>query len=626
MLENITSPKDIKDLSYDELELLADEIRKKIITTVANSGGHLASNLGMVEATIALHRAFDAPSDKIIFDVSHQCYTHKLLTGRYDEFSSLRRFKGISGFTSPAESEYDTVITGHSGTSLSTALGYATAAKLKGSGEWAVAVIGDGSFTNGMAYEALNNCGSTELDLIILLNDNEMSISENVGGIHHSLSRIRTSKRYFDLKHYTKKLCMSLPLVGEKLVDIARAARDLAKRIFVNYNIFESLGCDYIGPVDGNDIKKLENVLREAKTKHRPAVVHIITKKGKGYEPAEKDPQRYHATPPFDMSKGVTISENKGFSAEFGRYMCSLAQEDERICAISAAMADGTGLAEFAERFPSRFFDTAISEEHATTFAAALAGAGMKPVFAVYSTFSQRIYDQVFQDAALQGLPLVLALDRAGIVGADGATHQGLYDYSMFSGIPGIRIYSPETYDEMRSCFDKAFCGSSPAIVRYPRGEQTVYDRSEFEALEDMSVAGKDEPDVTIVTYGRICESAYGASKLLEKAGANVRIVKLIRIAPLDIQRILALIGSSRLVYLLEEGIKAGSVSEKVASAISERGRGTRCVIRAIDDCFVAHGSCDELMRAYALDALSVANEIFFELSKVEHKAKPAKQ
>ncbi|MBQ7822240.1 MAG: 1-deoxy-D-xylulose-5-phosphate synthase [Clostridia bacterium] len=612
MLNEIRSPKDIKNMTYAELDALAGEIRETIISTVSKNGGHLASNLGMVEATIALHRVFNTPEDKIIFDVSHQCYTHKLLTGRQNDFTSLRLHNGISGFTSPTESEYDTVIAGHSGTSISTALGFAQAARITGSDRWAVAVIGDGSFTNGMAYEALNNCGDSGLNLIILLNDNEMSISKNVGGMHHSLSTIRTSKRYFAFKHMVKNLCKSIPVIGEALVNGARNIRDFAKRLAVNYNIFESLGCDYIGPVDGNNIKKLEDALEEAKTKHRASVVHIITKKGKGYAPAEEHPENYHSTPAFDINKGLQPTSETGFSSEFGKYMCELAQKDKRICAVTAAMIDGTGLREFANSYPDRFFDTAISEEHAATFSAGLTKAGLRPVFAVYSTFAQRIYDQIFHDGALQKLPLVIALDRAGIVGADGATHQGLYDYSLFSGIPGIRIYSPETYDEMHRSFDAAFDGDSPAIVRYPRGKESSYDRSAFSDLGDLTVMGTNPADVVIITYGRICEQAYNAARILEKAGIHVRIVKLIMISPLNTDRILALTKDVKLVYLLEEGIRSGSVAEKIASAMSEgQSKGVKCIIRAINNTFVSHGSQSELFEEYGLDFPSVAKEIY---------------
>lgn len=611
MLENIKSPTDIKGLPQAELEKLAAEIRNEIIGTVSENGGHLASNLGIVEATIALHRVFNTPRDKIVFDVSHQCYAHKLLTGRYKDFKTLRKHNGISGFTNPDESEYDTFVSGHSGTSISTALGLASAAKIKGDGNYSVAVIGDGSFTNGMAYEALNNCGDTELNLIILLNDNEMSISKNVGGMHRSLSTIRTSKRYFAFKRALKNCCLHIPLIGSLLVKCARSIRDVIKRLVVKYNIFESLGCDYIGPVDGNNIKKLEDALTEAKSKHRCTVVHIITKKGKGYAPAEKHPEDYHSTSAFDKTKGVEPSAQVGFSAEFGKYMCELAERDKKICAISAAMIDGTGLREFSLKYPDRFFDTAISEEHAAAFAAGLAKAGMKPVFAVYSTFSQRIYDQVLHDGALQKLPLVLALDRSGIVGADGVTHQGIFDYSLFSGIPNIRIYSPETYAEMRSALDKALSGNTPAIVRYPRGGQIDYDRSEFKNLGTMMSTSEVSPDVTIMTYGIICETAYKAATVLKKLGISVRVVKLLELMPLDALKILAFAKDSKLVYLLEEGIKAGSVSEKIASLMCENGVNTKCVIRAIDNTFVPHGSREELLCDYGLDASQAAKDIY---------------
>ena len=610
MIENIKSPKDLNGLDYDALDTLACEIREKIISTVEKNGGHLASNLGMVEATIALHRVFDTPLDKIIFDVSHQCYAHKIICERLDTFDTLRQKGGISGFTNPDESIYDTVFAGHSGTSLSTAIGIAEAEKLKGSGLYTVAVIGDGSFTNGMAYEALNNCGNKNLDLIILLNDNEMSISKNVGGMHHSLSTIRTSTRYFALKHGIKRVCTKIPFIGESLVNIFKYIRDFIKRISTNYNIFESLGCDYIGPVDGNNIKKLEAALIEAKTKHRPSVVHIVTKKGKGYTYSEENPESYHALAPFDREKGVDITESETFSGRFGKYLCALAEKDERICAITAAMVDGTGLSTFSRRFPDRFFDTAIAEEHGATFSAGLTYGKMKPVFAIYSTFAQRIYDQLFHDAALQKLPLVIALDRAGIVGADGVTHQGLYDYSLFSSIPGIRIYSPETYHEMERCFDKAFAGETPAIVRYPRGSESLYDRSGFTDFTELTAMGADS-DIVIITYGKITEEAYGAAQILEKLGIGVRIVKLIDICPLPFGKILALIGKARLVYILEEGIRSGSVGEKIAAKIAESSLSARVIIKAVDNAFVPHGQRNELLCDLCLDKTSVAHEIY---------------
>ncbi len=617
MLENIKSPSDIKNLSYDELSALTKEIRKSIIDTVSKNGGHLASNLGIVEATVALHRVFDAPSDKIIFDVSHQAYTHKLLTGRYGEFHTLRRFGGISGFTNPGESKYDTVAAGHSGASVSTALGYAKAAKLRGDESWAVAVIGDGSFTNGMAYEALNNCGDDSLNLVILLNDNEMSISPNVGGMHHSLSTIRTSKGYFTFKRRLKKVFFKIPLIGKFLVSAARAVRDFFKRLITNYNIFESLGCDYIGPVDGNNIKKLEDALHEAKTKHRCCVVHIITKKGKGYPFAEAHPELYHSVSPFDKKEGYKPKAKTDFSSEFGKYMCELAKRDKLVCAVTAAMTDGTGLTEFSRLFPDRFFDTAISEEHSATFAAALTAGKMKPVLAIYSTFAQRIYDQVFHDAALQGIPLVLALDRAGIVGADGVTHQGIYDYSLFSGIPNIRIYSPETYAELKRSLDLAADGSSPAIVRYPRGSEAEYDRIGFSDFGDITVKGTVDPDVVIVTYGRLTKCANLAAEVLEKAGISVRIVKLVQISPVPYDKIFALTHGAKLVYLFEEGILAGSVSEKIAAKARVNGyTDAKYVIRAIDNTFVPHGETDELFESLGLDAKSAAMEIYEALSK----------
>ncbi len=605
MLEKINDPDALRRLSPKETEILADELRSKIIETTAKNGGHLASNLGMVEAAIALHRAFDTPRDKLFFDVSHQCYAHKLLTGRFGEFDTLRRTGGLSGFTNPDESEYDTVRSGHSGTAISTALAYAEAARLKGEDNFAVAIVGDGSLTNGMAYEAISNCSRPGLRLVILLNDNEMSISKSVGGIHHSLSHIRTSKRYFSFKHHLKKFFIKVPLVGSALIDATRALRDLIKRVVVKYNLFESLGLDYIGPVDGNNAARLEDALREAKTKGRCCVVHIVTVKGKGYAPAEEHPELYHSVPPFDPARGVSADalSRRDFSSEFGRALCRMATEDERICAISAAMTDGCGLGEFARRFPDRFFDTAITEEHAASFTAGLAGAGMKPVFAVYSTFSQRIYDQVFHDAALQRLPAVYALDRAGLVCGDGATHQGLYDYSMFSGIPGIEIYSPETYSELERVLARALDGESTAIVRYPRGAMCEYDRTGYIDEGELTYKTSGRDDAVIVTYGRLTANAHAAAELLRARGVSCGIIKLIKICPTGAERVLSLIEGSgaRCVLFLEEGIRAGSVSEKLAAELALSGsaarRGFKASIRAVDDRFVGHGAQADVER-----------------------------
>lgn len=617
MLENIKSPSDIKNLNDAGIKTLAAEIRETIIDTVSKSGGHLASNLGFVEPTVVLHQVFDSPSDAIVFDVGHQAYTHKLLTGRYDSFRTLRQYGGLSGFTNKDESEHDRLYAGHSGTALASAMGIAEANRLTGNGRYTVCVIGDGSMTNGMTYEALNNCAGKKISLVIVINDNEMSISENVGGISHHLSNVRTSKYYFVFKDVMKSVFGRIPLVGKYLVSGARAVKELLKRVFVKYNVFESLGIDYIGPIAAKDTARLRNALIEAKTKNEPCIVHIISKKGDGYLPAETEPQYYHSVGAFDKERGIVPGSAPSFSSEFGKYMTERAKTDKELCAVTAAMSDGTGLGAFAKMHPDRFYDVGIAEEYAVAFSAALAGEGFSPVCALYSTFAQRVYDQLWHDAALQKSPLVLALDRAGIVPGDGRTHQGIFDVSLFSSVPGITVYSPETYAELRSSLDSALSSGRLTVVRYPKGAEADYDRSEFIETE----AGREyrgDSDVLIVTYGRITANAKRAADIVsDRTGISVGILKLTKIAPLDLSAIGERMKERKLVYLLEEGVRSGSVSERIAAYAAESGISSRLCIRAIPETFLPCGTTDELMKLARIDAESVAEEIITNLNGV---------
>ncbi len=617
MLENVNSPEDIKRMTYDELELLAAEIRRTIIDTVSKNGGHLASNLGIVEATLAIHRVFDAPRDKIIFDVSHQSYAHKLITGRRDRFGTLRCLGGISGFTNPAESEYDTVIAGHSGSSISAALGIAEAARITGSDAYSIAVVGDGSFTNGMIYEAINNCADhRDLNLIIILNDNEMSISENVGGISRYLSGVRTSRGYLSLKHTLDKFLMKIPVVGTPIARALKWLKDSFKHIFISDTLFENLGIPYVGPVEGNDIKKLEAVLEEAKLRRGVWLVHIVTKKGLGYEDAENHPERYHSTGCFDPAVGVSGTQEECFTSKFGEFLCMRALEDRSIYAVTSAMRDGTGLDRYAELFPNRYTDVGIAEEHAVAFCGGLAVSGMNPVCALYSTFSQRVFDQVFHDIALDGSHITLALDHCGIVPNDGATHQGIYDVSLFSPIPGVTVYSPETYEELNKTLSLAIYNSGVAVVRYPKGKETVYDRSSFSSSDSLSYRmPRCAPDAVIVTYGAITSEAVAAADMLAPK-YNVGIVKLIRVSPLPEDELFPLISGAKLIYVLEEGVLRGGIGEALASKLSCMGIHSRVVIRAIDGVFVTHGTREELLHRLALDSKSVATEIGNELGR----------
>lgn len=620
MLESIKAPSDIKHLTKAETEALAAEIRETIIDTVSANGGHLASNLGMVEATVALHRVFDSPSDKIIFDVGHQCYTHKLLTGRYGIFSTLRRFGGLSGFTNPAESEHDAFFEGHSGTSVSAALGIACANKLNKNGNFAVAVVGDGSLTNGMLYEALNNCSDKELDLVILINDNEMSISQNVGGLHNYLNRIRTSNGYFNFKRRFEHCLSAIPVIGWPLAKGLKLIKDGIKRLFIRDTLFEDLGLIYLGPVDGHDIEKLTNVLTEAKNKHRCCVVHMLTEKGRGYRPAEEKPDKYHSVGMFDTDEGVcTERSGESFSSRVGDVLCSIAERDDSLCAITAAMCDGTGLTRFAAEHSERFFDVGIAEEHAITFAGGLAKAGMKPVVVLYSTFAQRVYDQLLHDVSIQGLPMVLLLDRCGIVPGDGITHQGIFDYSMLTSVPGVTVYAPASYDELERSINEALDKRLLAVIRYPKGHESVGSEalSELVNSEDGGFSYTDnvsDADAVIVTYGRLTKPALGAAKRL-CGRCSVGVIKLTRIYPPDTAAIDALTRKSKLLLVLEEGIKNGGVGEKLAAGLSQGKNARRICIKAIDG-YIPHGDVSELMTLCGFDEEQIACTVEKRLSE----------
>ncbi|MBC3803286.1 1-deoxy-D-xylulose-5-phosphate synthase [Acetobacterium fimetarium] len=621
ILKSISSPNDLKGLSYRDLEILADELRNEILNTVSNNGGHLASNLGIVETMISIHRIFNSPEDQIVLDVGHQSYVHKLLTGRQGRFDTLRQWNGISGFTNREESEYDPFGAGHSGTSISAALGLATANLLNGSPNYVIAVVGDGSFTNGMIYEALNNCTKNNLKLIIILNDNEMSISENVGGLSKYLSRIRTSEKYFTLKHQTQRFFRKIPLVGENLVMETRKLKKRFKKRVMSENLFENLGLDYLGPIDGSDQKKLETVLREAKDKNRCCLVHVHTVKGKGYQPAEDNPEIYHSVGSFDLEKGVDpTNQSTNFSSVFGDILCREAAQNPSVCAITAAMTSGTGLSEFRKKHRQRFFDVGIAEEHAVTFAAGLSANGKLPVCAVYSTFTQRVYDQLIHDVAIQKLPLIMALDRCGLVPGDGITHQGIYDCSYLSSIPGITIFSPETYAEMEQSFNQAFHHNGLTVIRYPKGAQSEYDRSQYQTCGEVSYQdfGKTPGEVAVITYGRITKNVHDAIASLN-AKISVRLIKLVKVHPLDFESVFTLIEATKKIYIVEEGIKNGGVAEKLAAGIAQNEKmGDKTVsIRAIDDPLIEHGDLTSLYESCGF----LSEQIFVELNNLIHKS-----
>ena len=606
VLENVRSPEDVKALSLEELALLAGEIREKIIDTVSQNGGHLASNLGVVEVTLALHKVFSAPADTFLFDVGHQSYTHKLVTGRADSFSSLRKKNGLSGFEKRGESEYDRMSEGHSGSSLSQALGIAAANRLKGSDAYTIAVIGDGSLTNGMIYEALNNCGDKDLRLLIVVNDNDMSISENVGGVHSHLTKIRTSPRYFSFKYRTERFLRKIPLIGKPIEKGLRGFKRFLKNIFVRNTVFEDMGVKYYGPMDGHNLKKLINIFNEAKSHNSIAVVNVKTKKGKGYKFAEEEPNVYHSVSPFDREQGVVPSSGMSFTKKAGELLTKRAEEDEAICALTAAMCDGTGLSEFAEKFPARFFDVGIAEEHAVTFSGGLSANGMKPVLVLYSTFAQRVCDQLLHDVSLQSLPLTLLLDHCGMVEGDGITHQGVFDVPLFTAVPNTQIYAPETYEELASALDRGLAGEKITIIRYPKGEEN--EKDEREIFEDDFAYSPEiqEAERVIVTYGRVSSAARGAAELLG-AAHKTAVLRLKKIFPLDFEKIGELLKNAKTVYVLEEGSKAGGIGEKLAAGLA--GTNRKIFVHAIEG-YVEVGTTQELLVEYGFTAEKIAEEI----------------
>lgn len=607
ILKNIKSPADIKNLSYEELDELASQIRHELISTVSKNGGHLASNLGVVELTIALHKCFDSPKDKFVFDVGHQIYTHKLLTGRYDRFSTIRTEGGLSGFPRPTESEHDIFFTGHSSTSISSAYGISVSELIRGSKNYTIAVIGDGAFTGGLAYEAINNVGrNKDAKLIVVLNDNEMSISQNVGSISKYLTNIRTTRQYFRLKASLESALNHIPLIGRKLSSGVYKLKTSIKNKLYNSNMFEDLGFRYMGPVDGHNIHKLTEVLEQAKHIDRPVLLHVHTKKGKGYELAEQNPSEFHGISKFDTDTGETVAKGPNFSDEFGKYLCELASKDSRICAITAAMSLGTGLSEYATNYSDRFFDVGIAEEHAVVFSSGLAKGGMIPFFVVYSTFLQRCYDQLVHDAALQKQKMIIAIDRAGFVGEDGETHQGIFDVAFMNTISNFTIYAPATYDEMRKDMYKAVYKDSNVIaIRYPRGSECELPEDFVPTYDVFDIYGDEKADISLVTYGRIFGNACKAYNELKKQGMSIRVVKLNKIKPLD-PSVVEILKDSRSIFFFEEGIQNGGVGEKLALRLLEAGYRGEYKLTAVDYCFVEQGSVASTIAKNNLDTDSM--------------------
>lgn len=610
ILSQISSPQDVKKLDFSQLEPLCTEIRQTLIRTTAKTGGHLASNLGTVELTVALHRVFDCPDDQIVWDVGHQCYTHKLLTGRQDLFSTLRQEGGISGFPKRKESKYDAFIAGHSSTSISVASGLARAKSLQGDPHHVIAVIGDGAFTSGLAYEGVNNAARFRDNLIVILNDNKMSISKNVGAFSKYLSKVRARPAYFKTKDTVETLCDHLPLVGHPAARAMHKVKNAVKSLIYGSNWFEDMGFYYLGPIDGHNLETLCDVLQRAKELHRPVFLHVETQKGKGYSYAEQNPGEYHGTSGFDIDTGKAFSSAQtNFSNEFGLYLTELAQKDERICAITAAMKYGTGLNHFSHAFreQGRFFDVGIAEPHAVTFAGGLAANGMIPVFAVYSSFLQRCYDEIIHDLSIEPQHVILAIDRAGIVGNDGETHQGLFDVAMLANIPDITVYSPANYAELRQhLYRSIYQDSGVCAVRYPRGGEAALPAS-FDPKADWQLFGEEQAPVILVTYGRICSEAVSAVKLLQQQGISAAVIKLGRILPLPQQAVQAALKAQD-VFFVEEGIKNGGIGQLFGQALLEQDYKGRYRIAAVDNRFIEQATVARATTLAGLDANGIAD------------------
>ncbi len=598
LLLSIKSPADLKDIKEEQISDLCAEIRHCILDTVSKNGGHLASNLGSVELTVALHRVFSAPDDAIIFDVGHQCYTHKLLTGRYDNFHTLRKENGVSGFMRPCESEYDPITTGHSSNSISAAYGIYKAKKLSGSSGTAIAVVGDGALTGGMAYEAMNNAGDEKGNFIVVLNDNEMSISRNVGSLAKYLTVIRSRPNYHKFKSGFSSFLLKIPLVGKFLFRAFARIKLFLKDIIYHSNFFEDLGFNYYGPVDGHDEKRLEEILELAKHDTEPVIVHVMTVKGKGYKFAEDSPNNYHGVSAFDLNKGVDVKDADDFSAAFGKALCALAKKDDKICAVTAAMKNSTGLSEFSKNFEDRFFDVGIAEQHAVTFSVGLAKGGMRPVFAVYSSFLQRGLDQVIHDAAIAKVPITICVDRAGFVGEDGETHQGVFDAAFLSEIPNVKIYAPSNYDELEFMLNKAVYEDGVSVVRYPRGREEA--STDFTVCDaDFSVIGSGTN--AVITYGRLINSALHAAKCV----GNTAVIKLNIINPLA-PSIADELKKYKKIFFFEEGIKQGGIGEHISQILHDYD--IKCEYKnvSVDGKFITAASVTSQFSKFALDSDSM--------------------
>ncbi len=613
ILENINEVNDIKNVSKEDYDNLAQEIRDFLIDRISKTGGHLASNLGVVELTMALHLALDLPDDKIIFDVGHQSYTHKILTGRKEDFDELRSYGGMSGFPKRRENECDCFDTGHSSTSISAALGLVKSKEILGEPGTVVAVIGDGALSGGMAFEGLNNAAELKRNFIIILNDNNMSISENVGGMSVYLSNVRAGEAYNELKNGVVNTLNQIPVLGNKLVSKIRKTKSSIKQLMIPGMLFENMGITYLGPVDGHNINQMVRIFNEAKKLDHPVIIHVLTKKGKGYLPAEKHPSSFHGVEPFDVLTGKPLNKKTKptYTDVFAKFMLNSAKEDDRIVAITAAMPDGTGLKKFMKEYPDRFFDVGIAEEHAVTFAAGLAAGGLKPYVAIYSSFLQRAYDQILHDVCIQDLPVTFAVDRAGLVGADGETHQGIFDLSFLSNIPNMNIIAPMNKYELQDALEFSRNFNHPLAIRYPRG-------SVFDELKDFRIPyeyGKsqylyEEKDICILAVGSMVKTALEVREELKKRGYFVSLVNARFVKPIDEEILIDVLKNHNVIVTMEENVLNGGYGERVNRFITEMDSTAKQIHIALPNAYIEHGNVEKLMEEISLDKQGIVDKI----------------
>lgn len=608
---NIT-PSDLKGKSSDELNSICSDIRSFLVNSVSKTGGHLASNLGVTELTAAIYSSFDPPRDKIIWDVGHQSYIHKLISGRADKFSSLRKFGGISGFPKTTESEYDSFNTGHSSTSISAALGIARARDLSGDDYNVIAIFGDGALTGGMMFEALNDAGHSKNKLIAILNDNAMSISKNVGALPSHLKDLRSRPGYYRSKKAIEKFLNKIPVIGRPMARFIKQIKRIIRFYILPTTIFDDLGFEYLGPIDGHNIAKLQSVFERAKLINSPVLIHIKTKKGRGYAPAEHNPEKFHSVSEFDVSSGETLSKEKSmdYSAVFGEKLAETAEKNERIAAVTAAMPTGTGLSVFAKKFKNRFFDVGIAEEHAATMCGGLAINGYIPVFAVYSSFMQRAYDQILHDICLQNLHVVFGVDRAGIVGADGETHQGLYDIAMLMPMPNISILSPSNFSELEQMLEYAVNKhNAPIAIRYPRGNtQTQTSDEPFEYGKAAVI--ENGSDITLISAGRTVQTMRSVSEMLKSHKISCELIALRTIKPFDSDTIIASVFKTKKAVFIEDGVKSGGFGSAISIMLMDNDIACKCCTFAFPNIPVTHGSISELDKHYGMDPQSICENI----------------